>query len=85
MVAPVYNINVVSANELNPTDQIKPTHSKPSLNTLPDRADLNPEGKNPQQIADHHTQTKPSWWNWLTNASKKPASYHFIDMLELLN
>lgn len=75
---------VAHATELSPADNIKPPKSEPSMNNLPKRTTLTMEAKELQQGAVQINKSKPSWWKWLTNTSNKPASYHYIDIIELL-
>lgn len=79
MVAPTNN-----AAELNPVENLNPPQSEPSMAHLPERATLIMDEKQ-DQLNTGNSKSKPSWWNWLTNASNKPANFHFIDILELLD
>ena len=73
------------ASELRPSDTIKPSHSEPVLGELPEGSSLTMEEKETQQSSIDNSKSEPSWWNWITNASRKPANFHFIDIIELLN
>lgn len=79
MVAPTNN-----AAELNPVENLNPPQSEPSMAHLPERATLI-MGDKKDLLNAGNSKNKPSWWNWLTNASNKPANFHFIDILELLD
>ena len=85
LITPVIDSNIIKATELSPSDQIKPSRSEPTMDSLPDRADLTHEESELQQDDCSVSSSKPSWWNWLISASKKPANYHFIDIIELLS
>jgi len=74
-----------TATELDPAKNIKPAQSQPVLENLPERTELAVEEKDIQKANQQNAKSKPSWWKWLTNASKKPASFHYIDIIELLN
>ena len=73
------------ASELRPSDTIKPSQSEPALGELPEGSNLTMEERDIQQNSNGNSKSKPSWWNWITNASRKPANYHFIDIIELLD
>ena len=74
----------LSATELTPADNINPSKSEPALNNHPQEATLQLDDKMTQTAKDINAKSKPSWWNWLTNTSKKPAYFHYIDIIELL-
>ena len=73
------------AGELNPSDNIKPSQNEPSLGNLPQKSTLTIDEKKIEAPIDCKSKSEPSWWNWLTNASTKPANFHYIDIIELLN
>lgn len=81
---PSVGVDVVYATELNPADQMKPAQPRPSLDSLQDNAAFDSADNNHSPNADRKPNNPPTWWTWLTGNSKKPASYHFIDILELL-
>jgi len=73
----------VQAAEINPADHIKPDELQPKFESMRDNSQLN------QAISDSTThqikKSEPSWWGWLTNSSRKPANFHYIDIIELLD
>ncbi len=73
------------AGELHPTDNINPSQSEPALGNLPQQSTLSVDEKKIEEPIECKSNSEPSWWNWLTNASTKPANFHFIDIIELLS
>ena len=73
------------AGELHPTDNINPSQSEPALGNLPQKSTLSVDEKKIEEPIECKSNSEPSWWNWLTNASNKPANFHFIDIIELLS
>ena len=71
------------AAELNPADNIKPSQSQPSLNNLREESTLIMDEKNIQKSTIKKNKT--TLWSWLTKASKKPANFHYIDIIELFS
>ncbi len=71
------------AQDATPVDNINPAQSEPAISYLPeDNALLN------VTLLDKpvsQCSSQPSWWNWLLSTSSKPANFHFIDFMELLN
>ncbi|MFT5452741.1 MAG: hypothetical protein ACI9N9_002236 [Enterobacterales bacterium] len=75
----------LSAAELSPADKINPSKTVPTLNNQPQEAALKLDDNMTQTAKDINTKSKPRWWNWLTSTSKKPAYFHYIDIIELLD
>jgi hypothetical protein len=75
----------LSAAELNPADNVNPSKSDPALNNHTREAVIILDDNMTQSAKDINAKSKPSWWNWLTSTSKKPAYFHYIDIIELLN
>lgn len=73
------------AGELHPKDNINPSQSEPALGNLPQKSTLSVDEKKIEEPIECKSNSEPSWWNWLTNASTKPANFHFIDIIELLS
>lgn len=73
------------ANELSPVDNIKPTNSAPSIGSLPKSSSLSMKEKQAINKKQETCVSGTSWWAWLTNSSKKPANFHYIDIIELLS
>ncbi|PCJ45131.1 MAG: hypothetical protein COA74_16235 [Gammaproteobacteria bacterium] len=73
------------AAELNPSDTINPTKSEPSLKNHPEASVIKRDDKRVQSTKVISDKVGSSWWNWLTNSSSKPAYFHYVDMLELLD
>ena len=71
------------AVELNPSDHMKPSQSQPSLGNLPEESSLIIDESNVQNSNDN--KNKQTWWGWLTCTSKKPANFHYIDIIELFS
>jgi len=71
------------AQEATPIDNIGPSQSEPPIGYLPeDNALIN------TTLLDkpiNQCSSQPSWWNWLLSTSSKPANFHYIDIMELLN
>lgn len=74
-----------SAHEVNPSDNINPVQSEPAIGHLPEDINLNEKDINALAEISVQYGNHPNWWNWITSASSKPANYHYIDILELLN
>lgn len=74
--------SVTNAVEISPADQVKPTEMTPDFDGLGEGNQLLQEQANKNPLADNCQQ---SWIGWLTGVSRKPANFHFIDFLELLN
>jgi len=77
--------SITIAGELRPTDNINPSQSEPALGNVPQKSTLTVDEKKIQEPIECKSKSEPSWWNWLTNASTKPANFHFIDIIELLS
>ncbi|MCP3673327.1 MAG: hypothetical protein GY829_02485 [Gammaproteobacteria bacterium] len=73
------------AGELHPTDNINPSQSEPALGNVPQKSTFSVDEKKIEDPIERKSNSEPSWWNWLTNASNKPANFHFIDIIELLS
>jgi len=74
----------LSAAELNPSDKINPSEAAPTLNNQPQKVTLKLDENTTTAADDINAKSKPSWWSWFTNTSKKPAYFHYIDVIELL-
>lgn len=74
--------SVTYAVEISPADQVNPTEITPDFDGLGDSNQLLQEQAAKNPLADNCRQT---WLGWLTGVSRKPANFHFIDFLELLN
>lgn len=73
----------LSAAELNPADKMNPSKADPTLSNHQEAA-LKLHDNITQTNKDINAKSQPSWWNWLTSTSKKPAYFHYIDIIELL-
>ncbi len=71
------------AQEATPVDTISPSQSEPAIGYLPEDNALIYMTVLDKSISQCSSQ--PSWWNWLLSTSSKPAYYHYIDFMELLN
>lgn len=78
-------IPVTQANGLASANNMSLSQSEQSLDNLTGSAPSIIEEEKNQQNTNSNPKSKPSWWNWLTNASKKPANFHYIDFIELLS
>lgn len=74
----VFTINT-SAVEIEPTDDVVP--SEMNHDFMSDDNQLLHDEAAQKQISTKTCQR--SWWGWLTSYSRKPASYHYIDFIEL--
>jgi hypothetical protein len=74
----------LSSTELTPAENINPSKAEPTLNNHPQEATLKLDDSMTQTTKDINVKSKPSWWKWLANSSKKPAYFHYIDIIELL-
>ncbi|MCP4411191.1 MAG: hypothetical protein GY808_01255 [Gammaproteobacteria bacterium] len=71
------------AQDATPVDNINPAQSEPAIRYLSEDNALINITLLDQPVSQCRSQ--PSWWNWLLSASSKPANFHYIDFLELLN
>jgi len=76
---------ITHANELTPKDNIRPSQIEPSLGNAPEKELIRKEEANIPTVDSSKKQYKPSWWKWLTSSSKKPANFHYIDIIELIS
>lgn len=76
-------ISSVAAVEIAPIDRLDPDDLQNDLKDLGTGNELAQTGNKAQN--DTCSKSKPSVWSWLTNQSRKPASYHFIDIIEILD
>jgi len=74
----------LSATELTPADKINPTKADPALNNHAQQPALKLEDNASLSTREIKAKAKLNLWNWLKNTSKKPAYFHYLDILELL-
>lgn len=82
VLASPLTVSTVSAVEITPIDEIEPDNLQNDLQDLGAANELTQSQTAAQ--TDLKQKSKPSIWSWLTNQSRKPASYHFIDIIEIL-
>ena len=74
--------NNVAAVEIAPIEKMDPDQLQDDLKDL---GTTNKLTKSETPVSECLSQKpKPSIWSWLTNQSRKPESYHFIDIIEIL-
>ena len=71
------------AAELSPSNNIKPSQSESIPGQLPEDSTINAEKMKAQKT--NFKKARPGFWQWLTCSSNKPANFHYIDIIELLN
>jgi len=76
-------MDTVKAVEIAPIEKIDPERLQNDLDNLGARNELSQ--KTNTVLGKATKKTKPSIWAWLTNQSRKPANFHFIDMIEILD
>ncbi len=77
--------NYITAHEANPVDTINPSRSEPALGSQPQDTILNDLDDHFLNKTTDQCLSQPSWWSWLLSASGKPANFHYIDIMELLD
>jgi len=73
------------AQEATPVDSISPSQSEPAIGHLPEDTTLAITNNTVLDKPMGQCGSQPNLWNWLLNASSKPANFHYIDIIELLN
>ncbi|NNJ72248.1 MAG: hypothetical protein HKP09_03595 [Enterobacterales bacterium] len=76
-------MDAVKAVEIAPIEQIDPERLQDDLDNLGARNELTQQSKT--VLSTSTKKSKPSVWAWLTNQSRKPANFHFIDIIEILD
>ena len=71
----------LSAVEINPSDTVDPVEHAPAFEAIGATNQLVQDKANNNLSGNLKKQT---WWGWLTNTSRKPANFHYIDFIELL-
>ncbi len=66
-------------------DSISPSQTEPALGYLPEDNALTITNNLLLDKSIGQCSHQPSWWNWLLSTSSKPANFHYIDIMELLN
>lgn len=75
----------IGAQDAQPVDTINPAQSEPAIGYLPEDTSLDSKDNVQEGKSNNQCSSQPSWWNWLVSASNKPANFHYIDIMELLN
>ena len=70
--------------EVTPAENINPSSSDPILNNLAQPAAIANDKKSGQTSNNIKAKSEPSWWSWLTSSSSKPAYFHYVDFIELI-
>jgi len=73
------------AQDAQPVDTINPAQSEPAIGYLHEDPSINTQIKVLDGKLRNQCNSQPSWWSWLISASSKPANFHYIDFMELLN
>lgn len=83
LIASPLFMSTVTAVEIAPIEQINPEKLQDELEGLEAGNELSQTQTSLQAASPN--KSKPSIWSWLTNQSRKPAVYHFIDIIEILD
>ena len=75
---------IPTTSAADPSGSISPNQTEQALNDGSRYADSHVIERISQQDLNCASKSKPSLWNWLTKASHKPAYFHYIDIIELL-
>ena len=73
----------ITAVEIAPIEKLDPEDLQNDLDNLGSSNELNRNTKSLQ--TNKAKKAKPSIWCWLTNQSRKPANFHYIDIIEILD
>ncbi|MBT8449944.1 MAG: hypothetical protein KJO69_09650 [Gammaproteobacteria bacterium] len=76
-------MDAVKAVEITPIEQVDPERLQDELDNLGARNELAQQSNT--VLSKSTKKSKPSVWAWLTNQSRKPANFHFIDIIEILD
>ena len=71
------------AAEFSTTNNSNPSQSESLPGHLSEDSTINAEKLKAQST--NFKKAKPGFWQWLTSSSNKPANFHYIDIIELLN
>jgi len=81
----IFTTRSAGAQDAQPVDTINPVQSEPAIGYLHEDISLDSKNNVLDEKLSNQCSSQPSWWNWLVNASSKPANFHYIDIMELLN